>query len=361
MGSSPALLLARAPCSAIEFQVNSFTANRQQYPVGGLWSRRRLRRRLGERRRSGRRELRRLRPALLERRHAAQGAEFQVNTFTAERPARVSASADSRPAISSSSGTSRTQDGQAYGIFGRRFSSSGAAQARRVPGQHLHPELPGATHRWLTAAGGAFVVAWQSYAQDGSDSAPSPSASTSVRRRRWAPSSRSILYTTSLQKPTSLAATGRRRLRRGMDELRCISDRKRLRPPAVERGRTARQRVPGQYPHRDRTITCRRWRAAPTATSSSSGGSAQDGSAGGVFGQRFARRQSLGHRRQRRGRPPHRRAPGRCATCSVLRHHAHQRRRRRRLHALRRRRDRDPTWVGSDWCSTSTTTVHSSP
>jgi hypothetical protein len=94
------------------------------------------------------------------------GVEFQANTYTfvnQQRPA-VSADADGDFAIVWQSGD---QDGGTAGIFGRRFSSDGVAQGTEfrsnlyTPNNQVRPSV-------VLHPGGDFLVAWQSLNQDGS-------------------------------------------------------------------------------------------------------------------------------------------------------------------------------------------------
>jgi hypothetical protein len=94
------------------------------------------------------------------------GSEFQINTYTTGY--QIS------PAVASDAAgnfvvawQSRFQDGSAYGVFGQRYASSGAP---------LGPEFRVNTYTTLEQAhpsvaadaSGNFVVAWESYQQDGS-------------------------------------------------------------------------------------------------------------------------------------------------------------------------------------------------
>jgi hypothetical protein len=91
------------------------------------------------------------------------GAEFQVNTFTD--------GAQARPAVAARNGfvvvwQSDAQDGVADGVFGRRYNASGVAQATEF-------QVSSFTPQWQYKAAmamddqGDFVVAWQSFGQDG--------------------------------------------------------------------------------------------------------------------------------------------------------------------------------------------------
>jgi hypothetical protein len=96
----------------------------------------------------------------------ALASEFQVNTFTPsqQRYPSVAARAGGGFVVA---WQSADQDGDDYGIFGRRFSSAGAP---------LAVEFQAATHTAdlqnepvvASSAGAAFVVAWRSEDQDGS-------------------------------------------------------------------------------------------------------------------------------------------------------------------------------------------------
>jgi hypothetical protein len=93
-------------------------------------------------------------------------AEFQVSTFTTgdQRAGGVAASDDGDFVAV---WASRSQDGEGYGIFGRRFASDGTALAAEfqvnsyTSSYQSDPSL-------AAGADGSFVVAWRSYTQDGS-------------------------------------------------------------------------------------------------------------------------------------------------------------------------------------------------
>jgi hypothetical protein len=96
---------------------------------------------------------------------APQGTEFQVNTYTKnyqDQPALCCAADGSFVVTWADDG----QDGDDEGIFGRRFSSSGAAQGSEfqvntyTTGSQEDPSL-------CCAGDGAFVVVWESEFQDG--------------------------------------------------------------------------------------------------------------------------------------------------------------------------------------------------
>ncbi|MBI3448636.1 MAG: hypothetical protein HY049_06955 [Acidobacteria bacterium] len=98
---------------------------------------------------------------------APQGGEFQVNATTTDYQRSPAVAADS-------SGNfvvaweSQGQDGSGYGIFGRRFDSTGTPASAEIQintfttGDQAVPSI-------AMDPLGNFVVAWNSYAQDGSD------------------------------------------------------------------------------------------------------------------------------------------------------------------------------------------------
>jgi hypothetical protein len=103
------------------------------------------------------------------RRYDAAGnplaAEFQVNTYTP--------GSQSRPAIAMRSGgdfvvawSSAQQDGSGAGIFGRRFDGSGTALAVELQINEYNTSDQAAAAVALKADGG-FVVTWNSNGQDG--------------------------------------------------------------------------------------------------------------------------------------------------------------------------------------------------
>jgi hypothetical protein len=97
----------------------------------------------------------------------AQGGEFQINTYTTldQANAAVAADADGDFVVV---WQSRDQDGHYDGIFGQRYSSAGLAQG----GEFQVNTYTTSSQRLPTVAAdadGDFVVAWQSFLQDGSD------------------------------------------------------------------------------------------------------------------------------------------------------------------------------------------------
>ena len=130
---------AGAPLAG-EFQVNTYTTELPALPVGGGGRRRRLRRRLAEQR-PGRLGLRRLRPPLLERGRSPRPASSRSTPTPRATSAAPSVALDADGDFVVA-WQSYGQDGSDYGVFARRFSSAGARPGRRVPGQHLHHEPP---------------------------------------------------------------------------------------------------------------------------------------------------------------------------------------------------------------------------
>jgi hypothetical protein len=99
---------------------------------------------------------------------AAQGSEFGVNAVTSgdQRSAAIAVDADGDFVVS---WQSFLQDGSAEGVFARRFKASGIAQSGDLPVNTFtndvqnRPSIAG-------KADGDFVVAWNSAGQDGSSS-----------------------------------------------------------------------------------------------------------------------------------------------------------------------------------------------
>jgi hypothetical protein len=98
-----------------------------------------------------------------------RGSEFQVNSYTAYTQSGASAAADADGDFVVA-WQSVLQDGSSlftYGVFARRFSSAGVAQASEfqvnsyTADTQLYPSV-------ASSAAGDFVVAWQSNTQDGS-------------------------------------------------------------------------------------------------------------------------------------------------------------------------------------------------
>jgi hypothetical protein len=98
-------------------------------------------------------------------RGAPRGAEFHVNTYTtlAQRlPAIASDAIGNFVVVWESYG----QDGSSYGVFGQRFDATGAPQGSEfrlnayTPGQQARPAV-------TYEPNGSFVVVWDGYSQDG--------------------------------------------------------------------------------------------------------------------------------------------------------------------------------------------------
>jgi hypothetical protein len=94
-----------------------------------------------------------------------RGTELQVNTYTTgnQIQASVAIGADGRFVVAWTSGG---QDGDGVGVFARRFDSAGAPQATEF---QVNTYTTSSQHRPNAAFGdaGGFVVAWQSFLQDG--------------------------------------------------------------------------------------------------------------------------------------------------------------------------------------------------
>ncbi len=93
------------------------------------------------------------------------GGEFQVNTYTF--------GVQDDPAVSADGlgnfvvvWDSYQQDSSSYGVFGRRYDSAGTPQGIEFL-VNSHVNLSQSTPTVAINASGDFVVAWQSYAQDG--------------------------------------------------------------------------------------------------------------------------------------------------------------------------------------------------
>ncbi len=159
----PRLLLAEAVPVGGEFQVNTYTTGQQTAPAAAagaagdfvvVWQSQRDGSDYGV---FGQR---------YDSAGAAQGGEFQVNTYTvgAQRYAAVAADAD-RDFIVVWSGFA--QDGAAFGIFGQRYNSAGAAQGAEFQVNTYTTD----EQRFPSVAAdmdGDFVIVWQSQ-RDGAD------------------------------------------------------------------------------------------------------------------------------------------------------------------------------------------------
>jgi hypothetical protein len=183
-----------------EFQVNTYTTNRQRYPrvasdsTGNfvvVWESYlqdgNFRGVFGQRFAST---------------GAPAGAEFQVNTYTTRNQARPSVASDS-------TGNfvvvwhDDTQDGSNYGVFGQRYASSGAPAG----GVFLVNTFTTNEQSFPSVASdpsGNFVVVWQSRTQDGSY--------YGVFGQRWASSGAKVgpefrvnTYTTERQRDPTVA------------------------------------------------------------------------------------------------------------------------------------------------------------
>jgi hypothetical protein len=95
------------------------------------------------------------------------GGEFRVNTYTPSDQWRPSAAGLSGGGFAVAWESSPAQDGSGYGIYGQVFDSSGT----KVGGEFRVNTYRADNQSWPSAAGlsgGGFVVAWESYGQDGS-------------------------------------------------------------------------------------------------------------------------------------------------------------------------------------------------
>jgi hypothetical protein len=97
---------------------------------------------------------------------ASQGSEFQVNTYTTNSQTISALAADAAGNFVVLWG-SLAQDGQNFGVFGQRYDSAGAAQGNAF---QVNTYTTSSQFSPAVAAGPAntFVVVWQSYTQDGS-------------------------------------------------------------------------------------------------------------------------------------------------------------------------------------------------
>jgi len=97
------------------------------------------------------------------------GGEFQVNTFTtySQSNGRVAIDANSRFAVTWAG--YGTQDGSGSGVFAQRFDSAGTKLGAEFQVNTYTTGYQSNASIGMNAAG-AFVVAWQSYQQDGSGS-----------------------------------------------------------------------------------------------------------------------------------------------------------------------------------------------
>jgi hypothetical protein len=98
----------------------------------------------------------------------AQGGEFRVNTYTTsqQRLPSIDIDADGDFVIAYHS---KNQDASGYSVYARRYNSSGVAQGTEFRVNTFTPGDQGKASVAMDSTGN-FVVAWQSYAQDGSNS-----------------------------------------------------------------------------------------------------------------------------------------------------------------------------------------------
>jgi autotransporter-associated beta strand protein len=96
----------------------------------------------------------------------AQGAEFQVNTFTTgnQQFADVDMDADGNFVVV---WNSASQDGDGIGVYGQRYNAAGVAQGAEFQ-VNTHTAGAQLTPSVSVDADGAFIVTWQSNLQDGS-------------------------------------------------------------------------------------------------------------------------------------------------------------------------------------------------
>ncbi len=133
------------------------------------------------------------------------GTEFQVNTYTTASQFRPSVAADSAGNFVVV-WTSEGQDGSGYGIFGQRFNGSGA---KIGPEFQINTYTTGTQDISSVAAdsAGNFVVVWDSFGQDGSGNG--------IFGQRFSSSGAKVgpefqvnTYTTSTQQGPSISADG---------------------------------------------------------------------------------------------------------------------------------------------------------
>ena len=305
-GSSATASTRRESRQGLQFQVNTYTTRGQHRSVGGVREQRRLRRRLAELppgRAGHDRVLRRLRASGSPPPAPRIATEFQVNTYTHQRP-----------------GVSAGRLGQ------RRRLHRGLAEHR--PGQHrlrrwrLRPRTsPRPGTRWPPSS-------WSTPAPSTTSSVPTsrptptatssspgratsrkpPAARTESSRERFnsagvaqAAEFQVNTYTVGPQAKPAVAARRRRRLRGRLEqhvnqESPGYSDRRRrhLRAALHLRRRAAGGRVPGQHLHAALSALPAGRRRRQTATSSSPGrASYQDGNYEGVFARRVARQRRV--------------------------------------------------------------------
>ena len=96
----------------------------------------------------------------------AQGSEFQVNTYTTNRQFFPSVAMDSDGDFVVT-WESRDQDGSIYGIYGRRYNAAGIAQGIEFQVNTYTTGIQGYPSVAMDSDGD-FVVSWRSYDQDGS-------------------------------------------------------------------------------------------------------------------------------------------------------------------------------------------------
>jgi len=154
------------PLNATDFQVNTYTTSNQRLPSVGVtgngdfvvtWESR-------DQDGSG--------AGIFARRFASTGValdmtDFQVNTYTTygQRSPSVSVAPSGDFVVA---WESRYQDGSGYGIFARRFDSSGGALDTTDFQVNTYTTLAQSGPSVSVTGSGDFVVAWQSYDQDGS-------------------------------------------------------------------------------------------------------------------------------------------------------------------------------------------------
>ena len=98
---------------------------------------------------------------------AAQGAEFQVNTYTTGNQTNPSVAMDSEGDFVVA-WESYGEDGSGYGIYAQRYNAAGVAQGGEFQVNTYTKALQGLPAVAMDAAGD-FVVAWESYNEDGSN------------------------------------------------------------------------------------------------------------------------------------------------------------------------------------------------
>ena len=226
-------------------------------------------------------------PSVTPLRGAAQGSEFRVNTYTTGNQVGPAVAMDSAGDFVVA-WQSYGEDGSGYGIYAQRYNSAGVGPGERVPGQHLHDRKSRVSPTVAMDSAGDFVVAWESHGEDGSGYGIYAQRYNAPAWPRGA-SSASTPTRPESDDPVGGDGLGRRFRRRLAERRRGRQRLRHLRAAITTRRACPRERVPRQHVYVGQP-------AVPSVAMDSTGdfvvawqSYGEDGSGYGVYAQRTTR------------------------------------------------------------------------